>query len=182
MPRITNLFNEKVYIFSGQKEVYENEKVLIDKLFSENKLGKINQIDFIDANINNDIFAVETALGKFCVKLSLDKASSNLKKEFDILQKNLDQKISTYPIAYGVDNSVEYSIVGYLPMPNISSAGVGTVIDQDYAIPFFLSKLSKFETVEGLPLMSDYLDEYLNFDIFKVPIRFSVRITFLFFI
>jgi hypothetical protein len=169
MPRITNLFNEKVYVFSGQQEVYENEKVLIDKLFAEKSLGKINQIDFIDANINNDVFSVKTDLGQFCVKLSLDQNSSNLRKEFRILERNISKRISAYPIAYGIDNSVEYSITGYLPMPNIANSGVAAIIDQDYSIPFFLKRLSEFQTVDDLPSMSDYLDEYLNFDIFKVP-------------
>lgn len=169
MPRITNLFNEKVYIFSRQHEVYENEKVLIEKIFLEKDLGQIQQIDFIDANINNDVFYVKTSFGKFCVKLSLDQSSSNFKKEFDILQKNINKKISAYPVAHGLDNSVEYLITAYLPMPNIASAGVASVIDQDYAIPFFLNKLSQFETVDGISSMSSYLDEYLNFDIFKVP-------------
>jgi hypothetical protein len=169
MPRVANLFNEKVYIFSRQQEVYENEKVLIEKLFAEKELGKIHQIDFIDANINNDIFCVKTSLGKFCIKLSLDTASSGFKKEFDILQKNISKKISAYPIAYGIDNSVEYLITGYLPMPNIASAGIASIVDQDYAVPFFLNRLSQFQIVDEIPLMSDYLDEYLNFDIFKVP-------------
>lgn len=169
MPRITNLFQEKVYIFSRQPEVYENERVLIEKLFTEKSLGRVLKIDFIDANANNDSFKVKSALGDFCVKLSLDSSSSNLKKEFAILKENIGQKISAYPIAYGVDNSVEYSIAGFLPMPNIASAGVLSVVERDYAIPFFLKQLSQFKSVEELPSMSDYLDEYLNFDIFQVP-------------
>lgn len=169
MPRITNLFKEKVYVFSRQQEVYENEKVLIEKLFAEKELGHVLKIDFIDANINNDAFLVKTPLGEFCVKLSLDTNSSNLKKEFNILQKNIHKRISAYPITYGIDNSVEYSIVGFLPMPNIASAGVGSIIEQDYAVPFFLKQLSEFEVTDDLSSCSDYLDEYLNFDIFKVP-------------
>jgi hypothetical protein len=169
MPRITNLFKEKVYIFSRQQEVYENEKVLIEKLFTEKELGNIVNIDFIDANINNDAFLVKTQSGEFCVKLSLDAGSSNLKKEFDILEKNIHKRISAYPIAYGVDNSIEYSIVGFLPMPNVASAGVASIINKDYAVPFFLKQLSEFEVPNDLPSYSDYLDEYLNFDIFRVP-------------
>ena len=169
MPRITNLFNEKVYIFSSKREVYESEKVLIEKIFSEKDIGQIQQIEFIDANINNDIFSVKTSLGKFCIKLSLDQKSSNFQKEFNILQKNINKKISTYPMAHGLDNSVEYLITAYLPMPNIASAGVESVIQQDYSIPFFLNQLSQFETVDDLSSMSSYLDHYLNFDIFKVP-------------
>lgn len=169
MPRVTNLFQEKVYVFSRQQEVYENEKVLIEKLCDEKELGRVIKIDFIDANTNNDVFLVKTAVGEVCIKLSLDAGSSNLKKEFDILQKNIRKKVSAYPIAYGIDNSVEYSITGFLPMPNIASAGIASIVEQDYAVPFFLKQLSEFETVEELPSVSDYLDGYLNFDIFKVP-------------
>lgn len=169
MPKVTNLFKEKVYLFSRQQEVYENEKILIESLFAEKKLGEINKIDFIDANVDNDSFSVETSSGKFCVKLSLDPQSSNLKKEFDILKKNINKRISTYPVSYGVTNLVEYSITGFLPMPNIASASIFSITERDYAIPFFLKQLSFFETVDSLPSVSDYLDQYLNFDIFKVP-------------
>ena len=169
MPRITNLFNEKIYIFSRQQEVYESEKVLIEKIFLEKDLGQIQQIDFIDANINNDIFSVKTSLGRFCIKLSLDKNASNFQKEFNILQKNVNKKISAYAVAHGLDNSVEYLITAHLPMPNIASAGVASVVEQDYSIPFFLNQLSQFETIDGISSMSSYLDHYLNFDIFKVP-------------
>lgn len=169
MPRVTNLFQEKVYVFSRQQEVYENEKVLIEKLCDEKELGRVIKIDFIDANTNNDVFLVKTTVGEVCIKLSLDAGSSNLKKEFDILRKNIHKKVSAYPIAYGIDNSVEYSITGFLPMPNIASAGIASIVEQDYAVPFFLKQLSEFETIEELPSVSDYLDGYLNFDIFKVP-------------
>lgn len=169
MPRVTNLFKEKVYIFSRQQEVYDSEKVLIEKLCEEKELGRVIKIDFIDANANNDAFSVKTEFGHFCFKLSLDINSSNLKKEFDILQKNIHKKVSAYPVAYGIDNSVEYSITGFLPMPNIASAGVASVIEQDYSIPFFLKQVSEFQLVDDLPSATDYLDGYLNFDIFKVP-------------
>lgn len=169
MARITNLFNEKVYIFSGKKEVYENEKNLIIDLMHNHDLGNVLKVDFIDANLNNDVFSVETEIGKFCVKLSLDSESSNLQKEFKILQKNIGQKISTFPIAYGIENSVEYSITAMLQMPNVMSAGVLSVVDQEHALPFFFKQLNGFAPVEGVESVSEYLDSYIDFDILKVP-------------
>lgn len=169
MARITNLFNEKVYIFSGKQEVYESEQNMIRELIVKHKLGEVFSINFIDANLNNDLFSVETTIGKFHVKLSLDNQSSGLEKEFKILQNNIHHKISTFPIAYGTENFVEYSIVATLPMPNIASAGVLRVVEQDYSLPFFLKQLWEFSPIEGIQSMSDYLDSYLDFDILKIP-------------
>jgi hypothetical protein len=171
MPRITNLFKEKAYVFSSEPKVYDSEKDLINKIFSDNGLPNPKKIQFLDANINNDLFLVENSVGKFCVKLSLDNQNKFLNKEFEVLLSNFDKKIMMYPLMCGNIKdyeNVEYSITGYAPIPNIGDAGIANSLNNE-SLPMFFENLNSFRMVKNLPSQQDYLDKYLSFDLLKVP-------------
>lgn len=171
MPRITHLFKEKAYVFSSEPKVYDSEKTLINKIFSDIGLPKPKNIQFLDANINNDLFMVENSIGKFCIKLSLDEQNKFLHKEFEILLKNFDKKIMMYPLMCGQIKgyeNVEYSITGYAPIPNIGDAGIANSLN-DESFPMFFENLNSFRAVKNLPSQQEYLNKYLNFDLLKVP-------------
>jgi hypothetical protein len=171
MPRITNLFKEKAYVFSSEPKVYEGEKTLIKKIYSDNNLPQPKKIEFLDANINNDLFLVENNLGKFCVKLSLDEKNKFLHKEFEILLRNFDKKIMMYPLMCGYAkeyNNIEYSITGYAPIPNIGDAGIANLLSNE-SLPMFFENLNNFRMVENLPSQQEFLNKYLYFDLLKLP-------------
>lgn len=172
MARITNLFKDKVYLFSSLREVYPSEINLIKSIFEREGLKEPSKIDFLSANLNNDLFLVQNDLGKFCVKISLDRKGSGLEKEFLILKNNWKRKISAFPLAYGVTKDfspVEYSIVGYIPAPNLFDFSLQPIIESEDAIPYFFANLSCFSTDSVQSSILDYLESYLSFDILKVP-------------
>lgn len=172
MARITNLFKDRVYVFSSLREVYPSETELIKNIFNKEGLEEPREITFLSANLNNDLFCVENNEGKLCVKISLDKESSNLEKEFLILKDNWRRKISAFPVCYGITNDfspVEYSVVGHIPAPNLFDFGIQPIIESEDAIPYFFANLSRHSTNSINKSIFDHLEYYLSFDILKVP-------------
>ena len=172
MARITNLFRDRLYVFSSTPEIYENEQTIISDIFEKEGLEKPQTLRFLNANINNDLFLITNNQGKFCVKLSLDKNNSKLKKEFDILKNNINRKMTSFPVAYGVLENldcIEYSIVGYLPIPNLYDFGLAPILESENCIPYFIENLANFDKTNIRETIEDRLDKYLNFDILKIP-------------
>lgn len=172
MARITNLFKDKVYLFSSLREVYPSEIELIKNIFNKESIEEPNKIEFISANLNNDLFCAQNSEGKLCVKISLDKENSNLEKEFLILKDNWHRKISPFPLSYGVVNGhspMEYSIIGNIPAPNLFDFGLQPIIESEEAIPYFFANLSRFSTRSVKSSILDHLNYYLSFDILKIP-------------
>jgi hypothetical protein len=172
MARITNLFRDRLYVFSSAPEIYENEQIIISDIFEKEGLKKPKTLRFLNANINNDLFLITNSDGQFCVKLSLDKNNSKLKKEFDILKNNIDRKITSFPIAYGVLENmdcVEYSIVGYLPIPNLYDFGLSPILESENSIPYLIENLARFDKRHVKETINDHFAKYLNFDILKIP-------------
>lgn len=172
MARITNLFRDRLYVFSSAPEIYENEQIIISNIFEKEGLEKPEKLTFLNANINNDLFLITNSDGQFCVKLSLDKNNSKLKKEFNILKNNINRRITSFPIAHGVLENmdcIEYSIVGYLPIPNLYDFGLAPILESENAIPYFVENLSRFDKTSIEQTVSDHFDKYLNFDILKIP-------------
>lgn len=172
MARITNLFKDKVYIFSSLREVYPSETELIKNIFNKEGFEEPSKVEFMSANLNNDLFLAENSQGKFCVKLSLDKQNSNLGKEFLILKDNLHRKISSFPLFYGVTDSfspVEYSVCAYIPAPNLFDFSLQPIIESEEAIPYFFANLSRFSANSVKSSIFDHLNYYLSFDILKIP-------------
>lgn len=172
MPKITNLFREKVYIFGQQPEVFESEKQLINSIFWEQVLENPSEIKFVDANVDNDLFLVKNKDGNFFVKLTLDSEKSNLENEFKILDLNIEHLITPFPIANGFSdfiNDIEYSIISEIPAPNLSDFGIFNLLNNPEAVNNFFNKLSLFKAPSGLRSFNQYCQHYLSFDIFKLP-------------
>ena len=70
MPRITNLFKEKMYIFGKQPETYDSEKKLIKDIFWQESLEDAESIRFVDSNINNDLFIVRLGIHLFYSRIN----------------------------------------------------------------------------------------------------------------
>lgn len=172
MARVTNLFKDKVYVFSSLREVFSSEEELIANIFNKEGLQNPEEIKFLSANLNNDLFLIKTGDGEFCLKMSLDKNNSNLEKEFLILKDNWRRRIAPFPICYGsVPNhsSVEYSVVGFVPAPNLYDSGIQEVIESEDAIPYFFANLSRYDCSNTKKTIRDHLEYYLSFDILKIP-------------
>lgn len=172
MPRITNLFKEKMYIFGKQPETYDSEKKLIKDIFWQESLEDAESIRFVDSNINNDLFIVKNSEGSFYVKLSLDLEHSNLDKEFGIVHSNIEHLITPFPVAYGLAdsmNDVEFSIMAEIPAPNLSDAGIATFLEKPDMVKDFFNRLSSFRIPSKIQTFHEYCAPYLDFDIFKLP-------------
>jgi hypothetical protein len=172
MPRIANLFKEKLYVFSNQPEVYSSEKDLIKSIFWQENLNEPKDIKFVDANINNDLFLVNNEDGNFYVKLSLDLENSQLDKEFNIISDNIEHLLTPFAVSYGFSDllsQVEFSILAEVPAPNLSDFGIAKFLENPDISQNFFQKLSEFRAQRNLTSFEEYCEPYLNFDIFKVP-------------
>ena len=170
MALVSNLFKNKVYLLAQPKKVFDLEKGIIAEIFEEQNLGMIRSIDFVDANEGNDLFLVSAGNDEFYVKLSF-KDSSKLKKEFELLQKNVRLKTATFPIAHGQLQkfNLEYEVLAKIPFPNLFDYGWAALHSSLEAVPYFAANFHDFQTVENLPNSDEYLKFYLDFDILKVP-------------
>lgn len=170
MALVSNLFKNKIYLLAQQKQVFDLEKGIISEIFSEHNLGSVNSLDFIDANENNDLFLVTTNSDQFYVKLSFE-LNSGLKKEFELLQKNIGFKLTTFPIAHGnlKKFNLEYEVLAKIPYPNLYDFGWSALHSSLESVPYFAANLHDLYPVEQLAKSKDYLNFYLDFDIFKVP-------------
>lgn len=172
MARVTNLFKDKVYVFSSLREVFSSEEELIANIFHKEGMQAPQEIKFLSANLNNDLFFIKNSEAEFCLKMSLDKNNSNLEKEFLILKDNWKRRIAPYPICHGSISGhfpVEYSIVGHVPAPNLYDYGIQTIVDSEDAIPYFFANLSRYNTSNTKKSLQEHLEYYLSFDILKIP-------------
>lgn len=169
MALISNLFKNKIYLFGQKKHVLSIENVIIEEIFNTHNLAQIKNINFIDANVDNDLFLVDTVNYSVFVKLSFNK--EKLEKEFKLLEKNIELRSSTYPLAYGyLDQfNLSYEVLGKFPLPNLFDYGVSTLHQQLQVVTYFASNLHSFLNVEELTSINDYFNFYLNFNISTVP-------------
>jgi hypothetical protein len=163
-----HLLNNKAFVFGQQPEIYASEKQIILDLCVKNKLHNCRNMIYADSNENYDLFFAQCDEGEIAVKLSLD-LKHPLEKESQILKENLHHKITPYPIDCGVKNNVSYSILGKLPFQNLDDMGRSEIVLSDDSIPYFLANLSSFKTRQALPRAKDYINNYLNYNIYKVP-------------
>jgi len=170
MPKIVNLFRDKVYTFYKPREVFDNEREIIYSLLRKFDLN-VSSIDFVDANMHNDIFKIHTENGNFYLKLSLE-SEPGFFKESKILEKS---KMPFAPtcLGYGkIDNflNLNYSLLSSLEMQSLRESGVAEAFASTLSIPYFLNTLSylNYSSIEKYTIL-DYLKFYLNFDILKVP-------------
>jgi hypothetical protein len=172
MPKISNLFKEKLYVFGNQPEVFSSEKDLIKDIFFQEGLEESKEIKFIDANIDNDLFLVKNSEGNFYIKLSLDPQNSNLDKEFNIIYDNIEYLITPFAVSYGFSeklSNIEFSIAAEIPAPNLLDVGVANFFEKPDMVKEFFERLSKFRPNSSLSSFQQYCDPYLSFDILKTP-------------
>ena len=172
MPRISNLFKEKLYVFGNQSEVFSSEKDLIKDIFWQEGLEEPQEIKFIDANIDNDLFLVKNSEGNFYTKLSLDSQNSNLDKEFNIIYDNIEHLITPFAVSYGFSEklgNIEFSIATEIPAPNLLDIGVANFFEKPDMVKDFFERLSKFRPNKSLSSFQQYCNSYLSFDILKTP-------------
>jgi hypothetical protein len=163
-----HLLNNKAFVFGQHPETYESEKQIILELCTKNALTNCKNIHYVDSNANYDLFFADCSEGSVAVKLSLD-LDYPLEKEFEILKTNLNRKISPFPIDCGKKNNVNYSILAQFPFQNLDEMGRAEIVSSDDSVPYFLANLSSFKTKQALPYAKDYINQYLNFDIYKIP-------------
>ncbi len=172
MAKITNLFKEKIYIFNREKGVFETEREMADKIFSQFSNG-IQNIEFVDANMHNDIFKVKSVDDEdYYLKLSLED-EPNFLKEHQILFQNFHKKVSPEPIVFGQlkdFGNINYSVITSIPTFNIKEYGIAEILNNKKTIPEYLSLLTSFSHEDvNLPTFNQYANHYLTFDVFKVP-------------
>jgi len=171
MAKISNLFREKVYIFNKPREVFESEKEIISLIFKDLDF-KIKSIDFVDANLHNDLFKINTDYANFYLKFSLEK-DSKIFKESNFLWLNFHNQIVPKICKEGElkeFNNLKYNIISSMEIENLREAGISECFVNEGSIPYFLNQMSKLniDTIKN-ETITDYLKFYLEFDILKVP-------------
>lgn len=171
MAAINNLFKEKVYITQESRSVFGIEKDIIDSISLE-VFNKNSKIEFIDANKNYDLFKI-TNDHEFYLKLSLTDPHQCLEKEFSVLNENSYFWHTPFPYKYGkLKNfgNVIYALYGAIPTQNIKNYGIADALNNIQSYAEMYESISNFSSINfKIPLFDQYLNHYLEFDIFKVP-------------
>ena len=178
MAKISNLFIDKLYAFNKTRPIIPVEKEIIEKIFLTS-FGESpnfeNKIKFVDANLHNDLFKIESENNNLYLKIALKTDSENVlfKKEFSVLLENVFKNIAPVPSFYGElkdFGNINYLALGTIHCDNISDYGVYDALKNKETFVYFLNKLSAFSSNDfELESFNDHLDFYLNFDILKVP-------------
>lgn len=113
MAHIENILRDKLFVFSGTNKTTEAENEILSLIAAKENLGEIKKNSLIDNGENFDSYKVETSIGEFLVKLSVDESYiGSFEKENEILNQLLDIEVAPKSNGYG---SINYgSKISYL--------------------------------------------------------------------